>query len=220
MDDDYMQMMLAWQGQETIGVAPPAGRRAEVSRPSETPAEEDPVEEAVVQAHRRATARLRAALLARIQVQTPAFFERLIIDVLLAMGYGSRRRDLARHLGRSGDGGVDGVIALDELALDAIYVQAKRLKPGTLVPVSAVRDFVGSLEAARASKGVFVTTGYFSPAGREVVKTVSRRVVLINGDDLTGLMIRLNIGVTVKQSYQFKQLEPGYFAGGGAGPIR
>ena len=91
-------------------------------------------------------------------------------------------------------------------------MQAKRLKPGSIVPVSAVRDFVGSLEAVHAGKGVFVTTGHFSPAAREVVKTVSRRVVLINGDDLTRLMIRHNIGVTVQQSYQFKRLDPVYFA--------
>ncbi len=218
MTDDYYEMMLAWQEQGSgakPGLKPAAPPVAEVAPPA---GEADEPETVVAEAHARANHRLCAALMARIQVNTPQFFERLIIDVLLAMGYGGRRRDLARHLGRSGDGGLDGLIALDELGLDAIYVQAKRLKPGAIVPVSAVRDFIGSLEAVRAGKGVFVTTAHFSPAAREVVKTVSRRVVLINGDELTALMIRHNIGVAVRQSYQFKAVDPGYFTPGSPAP--
>lgn len=154
---------------------------------------------------------MRADLLARIYVNSHTFFESLIIDVLLRMGYAGRRRDLARHLGRTGDGGIDGLIALDELGLDVILVQAKRLRPGSTVPVSHVRDFAGSLEARRAGKGIFVTTAHFSAAAHEFVAAVSRRVVLVNGDQLADIMIRHNIGVRVRETYQFKELEPGYF---------
>lgn len=117
----------------------------------------------VVAAHETETRQLRADILARIYVNTPEFFEHLIIDVLLHMGYASRKRDLARRMGRSHDGGIDGIIAQDELGLDLIYLQAKRLRPGTTVPISHVRDFAGSMEAKHATKGLLVTTAQFTP---------------------------------------------------------
>jgi len=150
-------------------------------------------------------------LLGFIHAQTPEFFEHLIIDLLLALGYGGRRRDLAKRLGRSGDGGVDGVIAQDELGLDVIYFQAKRLRPGSLVPVSDVRDFAGSLDAHRASKGIFVATGHFSAAAQDFVGQLTRRLALIDGMELCHLMIRHNIGVKVKESYQIKRVDLDYF---------
>lgn len=159
----------------------------------------------------RETRQLRADLLARIHVNTHGFFEQLIIDVLLRMGYAGRRRDLSHRLGRTGDGGIDGIITRDELGLDVILVQAKRLRPGTTVPVSHVRDFAGSLEARRASKGIFVTTAQFSAAAYDFVAAVSRRVVLLNGDQLADIMIRHNIGVSVRETYQFKELDMAYF---------
>lgn len=166
----------------------------------------------LVTAFRTAQSTLIHELISRIHAQVPAFFEELVIDVLLAIGYGARRRDLTRRLGRTGDGGVDGLIAQDELGLDLIYLQAKRLKPGTVVPVSEVRDFVGSLDAHRASKGVFVTTSHFSPPAIDFCAQVSRRVVLIDGNRLAELMIRHNIGVTVVETYQIKHIAPDYFA--------
>jgi len=166
---------------------------------------------AVVIAHMLETTQLRSDILARVYVNSHTFFEKLIIDVLLRMGYAGRRRDLTRHMGRTGDGGIDGMIVLDELGLDVILVQAKRLRPGTTVPISHVRDFARSLEARRATKGIFVTTGHFSPAAHEFVAAVSRRVVLVNGTHLADIMIRHNIGVSVRETYQFKELEQGYF---------
>jgi restriction system protein len=174
---------------------------------------------AVMTAHYLETRQLRSDILARIYVNSHQFFETLIIDVLLRMGYAGRRRDLARHLGRSGDGGIDGIIALDELGLDVILVQAKRLRPGTTVPVSHVRDFAGSLEARRASKGIFVTTAQFSHAAHEFVGAVSRRVVLVNGVQLADIMIRHNIGVRVRETYQFKELESTYFRPVAGAPV-
>lgn len=150
-------------------------------------------------------------LIGMIHAQTPAFFEQLVIDVLLAMGYGGRRRDLSARLGRSGDGGIDGVIAQDELGLDLIYLQAKRLKPSTPVAVSDVRDFAGSLDAHHAGKGIFVTTSYFTDQAVIFCERVSRRVVLIDGARFSELMIRHNIGVRVKHSYQIKRIDFDYF---------
>ena len=112
---------------------------------------------------------------------TPAFFERLIIDLLVRMGYGGGRQEMGRALGRVGDGGVDGVIKEDELGLDVVYVQAKRLDPDKGVPLREVRDFVGGLEGHRATKGVFVTTSYFPSTAYDFITRVSKRVVLIDG---------------------------------------
>lgn len=155
---------------------------------------------------------LRRELLARIHSQPPDFFERLVIDVLLAMGYGSSPAAMARCLGRSGDGGIDGIITLDELGFDSIFIQAKRLKPGTAVPIADVRDFAGSLEARRAGKGVFVTTTHFSAGAAEFCAQLSRRVVLIDGSRLAELMIRFHIGVRVQQKFEIKALDRSYFA--------
>ncbi len=166
----------------------------------------------VTRVHRHATESLRHELLGRIYAQSHSFFERLVVDVLFGMGYSGRRRDLARCIGKSHDGGVDGLIEQDELGLDVIYIQAKRLKPGGVVPVSEIRDFAGSLEAKKATKGVFVTTGEFSAFAVEYVAAVSRRIVLINGTRITDLMIRHNIGIKVRYSYQFKEIEADYFA--------
>lgn len=162
--------------------------------------------------HRKANDALREQLLAHIYAQDHRFFESLIIDVLLAMGYGGRRRDLARHLGRSHDGGIDGMIAQDELGLDFIMLQAKRQKPGSSVSAGQVRDFAGGLEAQHAGKGIFFTTTQFSQQAQRFAQSVSRRIVLINGLELTNLMIRHNIGVSVRESFVFRRLELNYFS--------
>ncbi len=146
-----------------------------------------------------------------IYAQDHLFFERLVVDVMLSMGYGGRRRDLARNIGRSGDGGIDGIIALDELGLDVIYLQAKRLKPGSAVPVSAVRDFVGSLDARHATKGIFVTTGQFTQAAQDVANAVSKKIILVSGQKLCELMVRYNIGIKATETLQFKEIDLGYF---------
>jgi restriction system protein len=154
---------------------------------------------------------LKQEVLAYVYSQTSDAFERLVIDVLLRMGYGDRKRDLKRWLGRSHDGGVDGVIEQDELALDRIYVQAKRLKPGSSVPVSQVRDFIGSLETLHSSKGILITTGRFSAPSRELVQSILRRVVLVDGLQLASIMLRHNIGLRVTDSFQFKEVDTAYF---------
>jgi restriction system protein len=159
-----------------------------------------------------AQAVLQRELIARIHAQPPAFFERLVVDLLLAMGYGADRAAMARCLGRSGDGGIDGVITLDELSFEQICIQAKRLKPGVAVPISDVRDFAGSLDARRATKGVFVATTHFSAGAEAFCAKLSRRVVLIDGERLAELMMRHNIGVRVQYSFELKSLDKAYFS--------
>lgn len=170
------------------------------------------IDHAVAVMLRAAHAVLVDDLIARIHSQKPEFFERLVIDVLLGMGYGNRRNDMAQRLGRTGDGGIDGVIALDELGLDQVCIQAKRLRPGNPVPIGEVRDFAGSLEARHAAKGVFVTTTHFSPGAAEFCARISRRVVLIDGSRLAELMIRHNIGVKVRESFHLKRIDSTYFS--------
>ena len=147
----------------------------------------------------------------RVHSFSPAFFERLIIDLLVRMGYGGGRAEMGRALGRVGDGGVDGVIKEDELGLDVVYVQAKRLDPDNGVPLREVRDFVGGLEGHRATKGVFVTTSYFPSTAYDFITRVSKRVVLIDGQELANLMIRHRVGIRVKDVYEVRKIDENYF---------
>jgi len=154
---------------------------------------------------------LAAELLRRVLGMSPDFFEQLIIDLLLAMGYGSTRAGIAQRLGRSGDGGIDGEIMRDELGLDRIYVQAKRYAPGSFVPVSEVRDFAGALDSRRAEAGVFVTTAEFPETAREFVEKVRSRIALVDGAELARLMLRHGIGVRLVRSYAVHHLDGDYF---------
>ena len=154
---------------------------------------------------------LKRDLLARIHAERPEFFEHLIIELLLAMGYGCGR-DLARHLGRSGDGGIDGAVPQDVLGLDVVYIQAKRYRPATQVPVSAVREFAGSLDGRKAHKGVFVTTAAFPRSAAAFVSEVPSKIVLIDGQSLADLLIGYNIGVKVRVTYEVKEIDETYLA--------
>jgi restriction system protein len=156
-------------------------------------------------------AALARDIVGRVHSFSPGFFERLIIDLLVRMGYGGGRVEMGRALGRVGDGGVDGVIKEDELGLDVVYVQAKRLDPNKGVPLSEVRDFVGGLEGHRASKGVLVTTSYFPSTAYDFITRVSKRVVLIDGQALANLMIRHRVGVRIKDVYEVRKIDESYF---------
>ncbi len=154
---------------------------------------------------------LAVELLRRVHGMSPAFFEQLIVDLLLAMGYGSTRAGIAKRLGRSGDGGIDGEIMRDELGLDRIYVQAKRYAPGSFVPISEVRDFAGALDSRRAEAGVFVTTADFPDTARDFVEKVRTRIALVDGAELARLMLRHGIGVRLVRSYAVHHLDGDYF---------
>lgn len=179
-----------------------------VTQPSEDASPEDQI----AQGYKKLEESLSADLIDRIHSAPPAFFERLIVDLLVAMGYGGGRAEAGKALGRTGDGGVDGVINEDALRLDVVYVQAKRYAPNSSVPVRDIRDFVGSLEGFRATKGVFVTTSSFPVGALDFAQKVSKRIVLINGKDLARLLIKFGIGVRTKETYSIKTLNEEYFS--------
>jgi restriction system protein len=168
-------------------------------------------EELIASSFELLNAELAQEIVERVHSFSPAFFERLIIDLLVRMGYGGGRAEMGRALGRVGDGGVDGVIKEDELGLDVVYVQAKRLDPNKAVPLCEVRDFVGGLEGHRASKGVLVTTSYFPSTAYDFITRVSKRVVLIDGQELATLMIRHRVGVRIKDVYEVRKIDENYF---------
>jgi len=154
---------------------------------------------------------LAQALLARLHCLTHGCFENLVLEVVRAAGFAADRPDLAHRVGRSGDGGIDGIIDLDDFGLDAIYLQAKRLRPGSVVGAAAVRDFLGSLETRHASKGVFITTGQFSQPAMDVVKGITRRITLVDGERMAQLMIRHSIGLRKLKVFQFQEIDAAWF---------
>ena len=156
-------------------------------------------------------ATLRDALLQRVTGISPAAFEYLIVDLLVSMGYDGGRKGAVKAIGQSGDGGVDGVINQDELGLDVVYVQAKRYQPEIAIGRPALQAFVGSLDGLTAGKGIFVTTSRFSKDALEYVKRTSKRVILIDGNQLTQLMVQHNEGVRTHVVYQLKGLDEDYF---------
>lgn len=169
-------------------------------------------DEVIRNAHRQLEVALADELIQRIRSGTPAFFESLVVRLLVGMGYGGSVVDVSNALvGRSGDGGVDGVIDQDQLGLDRIYVQAKRYAEGNTVGSGAIRDFFGSLDRFKATKGLFVTTSTFSSSARETAEHLSKRIVLIDGDHLTRLMIRHGIGCRVEETFYLKKLDEEFF---------
>jgi restriction system protein len=171
--------------------------------------EKTPLEQIEI-AHQKIHAGVRADLLDRILQNSPAFFEQVIVDLLVAMGYGGTHKNAAAQLGRSGDGGVDGVINEDRLGLDRVYVQAKRYADAT-VSRPDVQSFVGSLVGFGATKGVFVTTSAFSAQAREYVKNLPQRVILLDGQKLVELMIEHNVGVRTSTVLELKALDENFF---------
>ncbi len=153
---------------------------------------------------------LSSELLSKIVGAPADFFERLVVQLLVAMGYGGTAIEAGRALGKSGDGGVDGVIDQDALGLDRIYVQAKRYADNK-VSSGEIRDFFGSLDRFKASKGLFVTTSSFSPSAKETADLLSKRIVLIDGQQLTRLMIRFDIGCRVEETIHIKKIDEEFF---------
>lgn len=168
-------------------------------------------EEQIEKSHRELTTVVEAELLDRLRATTPAQFEQIIIDLLVAMGYGGGRAEMGKAIGRSGDNGVDGVIREDKLGLDVVFIQAKRYAADNTVGASEVRDFVGSLDMHRAAKGIFVTTSTFPKSAYDVVMRASKRVVLIDGEELAHLMVAHGVGVRVKTRYEINELDDDYF---------
>jgi len=139
----------------------------------------------------------------------PEQFEQLVVDLLLAMGYGGTVEDAGSAIGRSNDGGIDGLIKEDVLGLDTIYLQAKRWQ--NTIPIKEIRDFAGALLLKRSNKGVFITTSNFPPSAHEFVSAIDRKIILIDGNRLTQLMIKFNLGVSTKEQISIKEIDIDYF---------
>jgi len=140
---------------------------------------------------------------------SPAFFEKLVIDLLITMGYGGSRKEAGQAMGKSGDGGIDGIIKEDRLGLDIIYLQAKRWE--NPVPVREIRDFTGALASKKAKKGIFITTSTFPKSVYEFVSQVEYKIILIDGEHLANLMIDNNVGLSTTNTYTIKAIDSDYF---------
>ncbi len=167
-------------------------------------------EEQLEESFKGLTNELASDVLDNVKACSPSFFERLVVELLLRMGYGGTRADAGRAIGRSGDEGIDGIINEDRLGLDAIYIQAKRWE--AVVGRPEIQKFVGALQGQRAHKGVFITTSDFTKEAQEYVKNINNKVVLINGLTLARLMIENNVGVSVAATYEVKKIDSDYFA--------
>ena len=168
-------------------------------------------EEAIENAYGAINNELAAELIERVQNMPPVFFEKLLVQLLIAMGYGGSAEEAGRDLGKSGDGGVDGVIDQDPLGVDQIYIQAKRYADGNNVGSGAVRDFFGALNIKRASKGIFFTTSSFSKGAKDTASALGSRIVLIDGAQLARLMIRYQIGCRAHTTLILKKLDEDFF---------
>ncbi|WP_146590136.1 restriction endonuclease [Puniceibacterium confluentis] len=182
--------------------------------PSVAAEEQETPDESIQIAYQRLNASLAANLIEVVREATPAFFEVLIVELLLAMGYGGSWKEAGRALGQTGDNGIDGVIDQDPLGVDQIYLQAKRYAEGNNIGASDIRDFFGALNIKKANKGIFVTTSSFSPAALQTVKDLGSRIVLIDGKQLARLMIRYNVGCRDKDVLHIKQIDEAFFEGG------
>ena len=166
-------------------------------------------EESLEYAYQKLHSELSKELLDIVKSCSPDFFERLIIDLLITMGYGGSRKEAGQAMGRSGDGGIDGIINEDKLGLDIIYLQAKRWENS--VPVKEIRDFTGALASKKAKKGIFVTTSSFPKTVYEFVGQVEYKIILIDGERLANLMIEHNVGLSMVNTYRVKTIDSDYF---------
>jgi restriction system protein len=166
-------------------------------------------EESLEAAHGELREALKEELLEKVREGSPEFFETLVVDLLVKIGYGGSLKDAGQTLGRSGDGGVDGVIKEDLLGLDAIYIQAKRWADTVGRPI--VQAFAGSLEGVRARKGVLITTSSFSSGAEEYVSRIEKKIVLIDGAHLVDLMFDHGLGVSLVSTYEVKRIDLDFF---------
>lgn len=154
---------------------------------------------------------LALELLDKVRDETPIFFERLIVGLLLSMGYGGSQEDAGRALGQSNDGGIDGVIDQDPLGVDQIFIQAKRYANGNNIGSGAIRDFFGALNIKRATKGIFFTTSKFTTEAKKTASDLGSRIVLIDGDRLANLIIQYNIGCRTEDTLKIKKVDEDFF---------
>lgn len=167
-------------------------------------------EELLESGYRQLRIALTNELLSQVRAASPAFFERLVVELLLRMGYGGTREDAGQVVGKSGDGGIDGIIKEDRLGLDVIYIQAKRWDGD--IGSSEIRNFIGALSVHKAEKGVFITTSGFNKNARETAARVNSKLVLIDGPTLAEFMIDFGLGVSPVNTYEIKRIDSDFFA--------
>jgi restriction system protein len=166
--------------------------------------------EALETAHENLRDELADDLLCRLKKTSPSFFERAVVELLVKMGYGGSRADAGKAIGKSGDGGIDGIIKEDKLGLDVVYIQAKRWDTNS-VGRPDVMQFAGALQAQKANKGIFITTSRFTDDARNYVSQIGSKIVLIDGEHLTNLMIDNDVGVSTVSLYPVKKIDADYF---------
>jgi restriction system protein len=181
-----------------------------IAQPIEIQSTQTP-EELLEESYQSLRKELAQDILDKILNLSPAFFERLVIDLLIKMGYGGSIQDAGRAIGKSGDEGIDGVIKEDKLGLDIIYIQAKRWQPGNVVGRPEIHKFIGALVGQGAKKGIFITTSSFTKEATGFVPKNETKIVLIDGFRLSQLMIDYNVGVTLQHSYEIKKMDSDYF---------
>jgi restriction system protein len=177
---------------------------------TEEPNEQTP-EENLDKAYQRIRKTLAVELLNRVVDLTPMFFERLVVELLVKIGYGGSIKDAGKAIGKSGDEGIDGTIKEDKLGLDIIYIQAKKWRPGIVVGRPELHKFVGALAGQGAKKGIFITTSNFTKDALEYTPKNETKIVLIDGEQLAQLMIDYNLGCTTQQTYELKKIDSDYF---------
>jgi restriction system protein len=173
---------------------------------------DDTPEDILASAYRLLCRNLEQEVLETVKEASPAFFEKLVVDLLIKMGYGGNRQDAGRAIGKSGDGGIDGIINEDRLGLDVVYIQAKRWEATVGRP--EIQKFAGALQGQRAKKGIFMTTSSFSREAREYARTIETHIILIDSEKLAALMVEYNVGVSVVEHYAVKKVDTDYFEGG------
>ncbi|MFN9847132.1 MAG: restriction endonuclease [Alphaproteobacteria bacterium] len=198
---------VAWRQREPDGEAPVLIQ----AKPNAPAFQAITPEERIEAARGELDASLRADVLDRVRQMTPGDFEALITLLLIRMGYGQGREEMAEALGGSGDGGVDGVVHQDPLGLDRVYIQAKRYKEGNTVGPDAINSFIGALNIKRANKGLFVTASAFTKQAKDHAERSSTHVVLVDGDRLAELMVRHAVGVVVRDTVEIKAIDEGFF---------
>ncbi len=178
--------------------------------PSDANLNEATPEELLESAYQRLYDNLKSDLIQKMKTCSPSFFERLVIDTIVGMGYGGNRRDAGQAVGKSGDGGIDGIIKEDRLGLDTIYLQAKRWD--NVVGRPEIQKFVGALAGMNAKKGIFITTSSFTTEAKDYVSQIETKIILIDGKMLADLMIEHGIGVSIANSYKINKIDLDYFA--------
>jgi restriction system protein len=204
IDVAYLSQFQDFKDFRALRHAKPEEAESELDLNNKTP------EESLEGAYQKLRGDLAAELLQRLKSSSPTFFERLVVEVIVKMGYGGTRQDAGKAIGKAGDGGIDGIIKEDKLGLDAIYIQAKRWE--NTVGRPEIQKFIGALAQQRAKKGLFITTSSFSADADDCVSRIEAKVVLIDGETLAQMMIDHNVGVSTVGTYEVKKIDSDYFS--------